>query len=172
MKYLIAFTGSFFAVVLAASVMPYVKVLGVAPDLVLIFVACWAMIRGQREAMVIVPVAGLLRDLTTSDPVGTSVLALSPIVLLAVVRDLRPLESDFLPALAVVAAASLAYAVVSMTVLTAVGNGVPWGTALLRVALPSMLVNPLFAAIVYPPMRWLSPRPKAKSFGVGSAVRL
>lgn len=172
MKYPIAFAASFFAAVLAASVMPYVKVLGVAPDLVLIFAASWAMIRGQREAMVIVPVAGLLRDLTTSDPLGTSVLALSPIVLLAVVRELRPLESDFLPALAVVATASLAYAVVSMTVLTAVGEDVPWGTALLRVALPSMLVNPLFAVIVYPPMRWLSPRPKAESFGIGSAVRL
>ncbi len=172
MKDPIAFAAAFLAVVLAASVMPYVKVLGVAPDPVLIFTACWAMIRGQREAMVIVPVAGLLRDLTTSDPVGTSVLALSPIVLLAVVRELRPLESDFLPALAVVAAASLAYAVISMTVLTAVGDDVPWGTALLRVALPSMLVNPLFAVIVYPPMRWLSRRPKAESFGVGSAVRL
>ena len=172
MKYPIAFAASFLAVVLAASVMPYVKVLGVAPDPVLILVACWAMIRGQREAMVIVPVAGLLRDLTTSDPVGISVLALSPIVLLAVVRELRPLESDFLPALAVVATASLAYAVISMTVLTAVGEDVPWGTALLRVALPSILVNPLFAVIVYPPMRWLSPRPKAESFGVGSAVRL
>ena len=172
MKYLFAFAGSFFAVVLATSVIPYVKVLGVAPDLVLIFAACWAMIRGQREAMVVVPVAGLLRDLTTSDPVGTSVLALSPIVLLAVVRELRPLESDFLPALAVVATASLAYAVISMTVLTAAGEDVPWGTALLQVALPSMLVNSLFAVIVYPPMRWLSPRPKVESFGVGSAVRL
>ena len=172
MKYLFAIAGSFFAVVLAASVMPYVKVLGVAPDLVLIFAACWAMIRGQREAMVVVPVAGLLRDLTTSDPVGTSVLALSPIVLLAVVRELRPLESEFLPALAVVATASLAYAVISMTVLTAVGEDVPWGTGLLRVALPSILVNPLFAVIVYPPMRWLSPRTKAEGFGVGSAVRL
>ena len=172
MKYLFAFAGSFFAVVLAASVMPYVKVLGVAPDLVLIFAACWAMIRGQREAMVVVPVAGLLRDLTTSDPVGTSVLGylffviLGIIVLLAVVRELRPLESDFLPALAVVATASLAYAVISMTVLTAAGEDVPWGTALLQVALPSMLVNSLFAVIVYPPMRWLSPRPKVESFGV------
>jgi rod shape-determining protein MreD len=171
-KYLIAVAGSFFAAVLAASVMPYVKVLGVAPDLVLVFAACWAMVRGQGEAMVVVPVAGLLRDLTTSDPIGTSVLALSPIVLLAVVRELRPLESDFLPTLAVVAMASLAYAVISMVVLIAVGDDVPWTTALLGVTLPSMLVNPLLAAIVYPPMRWLSPRPKAESFGVGSAVQL
>lgn len=172
MKYVVAFAGSFFAAVLAASVMPYVKVLGVAPDVVLIFAACWAMVRGQGEAMVVVPMAALLRDLTTSDPLGTSLLAMSPIVLLAVVRELRPVESDFLPALAVVAAASLFYAVLSMTVLTAVGDEVPWGRALLHVAFPSMLVNPLFAVLVYPPMRWLSPGPKAQSFGVGSAVQL
>jgi len=171
-KYLAAFVGAFFAAVVAASVAPYVRVLGVTPDPVLIFVACWAMLRGQREAMVVVPMAGLLRDLTSSDPVGTSVVALSPIVVLAVLRDLRPVESEFLPALVVVAVASLAYAVVSMIVLTAVGDDVPWGTGLLRVALPSMLVNALFAAIVYVPMRWLSPRPRVEGFGVGSAVQL
>ena len=172
MKYVIALAGSFLVAILATSVMPYVKVLGVAPDLVLIFAACWAMVRGQGEAMVVVPMAGLLRDLTTSDPVGTSMLALSPIVLLAVIRDLRPVESDFLPTLAVVATASLAYSVVSMTVLTAIGDGVPWGTGMLRVALPSMLVNPLFTVLIYSPMRWLTTRPKRESFGVGSAVQL
>ncbi|MCH8345904.1 MAG: rod shape-determining protein MreD [Chloroflexi bacterium] len=172
MKYAIALAGSFLFAILATSVMPYVKVLGVAPDLVLIFAACWAMIRGQGEAMIVVPMAGLLRDLTTSDPVGTSMLALSPIVLLAVIRDLRPVESDFLPTLVVVATASLAYAVVSLTVLTAIGYDVPWGTAMLHVALPSMLVNPLFTVLIYSPMRWLTTRPKRESFGVGSAVQL
>jgi rod shape-determining protein MreD len=171
-KYLIAFVGAFFAAVLAASVAPYVSILGVTPDPVLIFAACWAMLRGQREAMVVVPMAGLLRDLTTSDPVGTSVLALAPIVALAALRDLRPVESDFLPVIAVVAVASLAHAVISMTVLTAVGDEVPWGTGLLRIALPAMLVNALFAVALYVPMRWLSPHPRSEGFGVGSAVRL
>lgn len=172
MKYVIALAGSFLVAILATSVMPYVKVLGVAPDLVLIFAVCWAMVRGQGEAMVVVPMAGLLRDLTTSDPIGTSMLALSPIVLLTVIRELRPVESDFLPTLAVVAIASLAYAVVSMAVLTAIGDDVPWGTGILHVALPSMLVNPLFTVLIYAPMRWLTARPKRESFGVGSAVQL
>lgn len=172
MKYLVVFAGALLATVLAASAMPYVKVLGVSPDLVLIFAVCWAMVRGQGEAMVVVPIAGVLRDLTTSDPVGTSVLALSPIVLLAAAREVRPVESEFLPVVAVVAAASLAYAVVSMTVLTAVGDEVAWGTALLWVAAPSMLVNALFAVIIYVPMRWLNGRTRTEGFGVGSAVRL
>ena len=172
MRYLIAAAGCFFAVSLTASLTPYVKVLGVTPDLLLIFVACWAMVRGRAEAMVVVPIAGLLRDLMTSDPVGTSVLALAPVVFLSSLRDLRPVESEFLPAVAVVAAATFAYAIVSMVVLTAVGDDVPWWTATLRVTLPAMVVNPLFAVIVYAPMRWLTPRPRAESFGVGSAVQL
>ena len=145
MKYMAAIVAAFFAVVVAASLAPHVRVLGVAPDLVLIFAACWAMVRGQREAMIVV---------------------------LAVLRDVRPVDSDFLPTLVVVAAASLAYAVISMTVLSAVGDDVPWGTGLLRVAFPSMLVNALFTVVVYVPMRSLSPRPRTESFGVGSAVQL
>lgn len=173
MKYAIAFVAAFFAAVLAASVMPYVRIAGVAPDLVLILAACWATVRGQREAMIVVPMAAFVRDLTTTDPVGTSVLALAPIVGFAIVaRELRPVESDFLPAVVVVAAASLTYAVISMTVLTVVGDDVPWLRGLIYVAVPSMLVNSLFAFLVYLPMRWLSPRPQRESFGVGSAVQL
>jgi len=171
-KYPLAVVCAFLAAVLTASLSPYVKVLGVAPDFVLIFAACWAMVRGQSEAMVVVPMAGLLRDLTTSDPLGLSVLALSPIVLLASLREFRPVESDFLPALAVVAAASLAYSILGMAVLTATGDAVPWGTALLWLTVPSLIVNPLFAVLLYPPIRWLSPRPRPASFGIGSAVQL
>ena len=103
---------------------------------------------------------------------GTSRLALAPVWLRAVIRERRPVESDFLPTLVVVAIDSLAYAVISMAVLTAIGDGVPWGTGMLHVALPSMLVNPLFTVLIYAPMRWLTARPKRESFGVGSAVQL
>ena len=48
--------------------MPYVEVLGVTPNLVLIFAASWAVVRGQDEAVVVVPLAGFIRDLLTSDP--------------------------------------------------------------------------------------------------------
>src|SRR3989304_3170872 len=41
-KYLVALAGAFLAAVLTASLSPYVRVLGVAPDFVLIFAPCWA----------------------------------------------------------------------------------------------------------------------------------
>lgn len=168
MRYLLAFAAAFFLAVLGASAMPYLKVLAVTPDLLLIFAACWAMVRGQGEAMVMVPLAGLLRDLTTSDPLGTSLLALSPIVLLAAARELwTTLETEFVPTVVVVGIGTLAYGLLSMTVLAATGQEVPWQDGLLRVLLPAAVVNALFTPVVYLPLRWLSPglRPGLARFG-------
>ncbi len=170
MRYLAALAAAYFLALLGASAMPYVKVLGVTPDLVLIFAACWAMLRGQGEAFLVVPLAGFLRDLTTSDPLGTSVLALAPIVLLASLRELRTVDTEFVPTLAVVAAGSLCYGVISMAVLSATGQEVPWPDGLLRVVLPAAVVNALFTPIVYLPIRWLRPGPKPGMAGLGRTL--
>ncbi len=147
--------------------MPYVQVLGVTPNLILIFAASWAMIRGQDEALVVVPMAGFLRDVTTSDPLGTSVLAMAPIILLATTVQLRAMDTDFVPTVIVVAAGSLAYGIISMTVLAATGQKVPWTDALLRVVLPAVVVNALFTPIVYLPVHWLGARSTARILGPG-----
>ncbi len=165
MRYLFAFATAWFLAVIGASAMPYIKVLGVTPDLVLIFAACWAILREQSEAMVVVPVAGLLRDLTTSDPLGTSVLAMAPIVLLAAAVQMRSVDTQFLPTVIVVAAGSLLYGIISMLVLWLTGQEIGWGDGFFRVVLPAAVVNALFTPIVYLPVQWLSPRPKPGLLG-------
>lgn len=156
MKYLLAVALFFLLAVFQVSAMPYVRVLGVTPDLVLILAVCWTMVRGQGEGMVVIPLAGLLRDLVTSDPLGTSVLALAPVVLLAWARDIQVLETEFIPTLGVVVLGSIIYGLISMTVLAATGWSIPWWTGVLHVVLPSAVVNALFAITVYLPVRWLS----------------
>lgn len=159
MRYVIALLVAFFLAVFSVSVMPYVKVLGVTPDFVLIFAVCWAVIRGQDEAWVVVPAAGFLRDLATSDPLGTSVLAMIPIVILAAAVRMRALESDFLPTIAVVAVSSITYGIISAAVLGATGQHIEVGQALFRVTLAAAVVNALFTPILYLPIKWLSPPP-------------
>lgn len=159
MRYAIAFVAAFLLAILSVSAMPYVKVLGVTPDLVLIFAVCWAVVRDQEEALVVVPAAGFIRDLTTSDPLGTSALALIPIVLLAAAIRLRTLDSDFLPTVAIAAVGSLTYGIISMSVLGVTGQHIEFFDAMFRVVLPSIVVNALFTPIVYLPVRWLSPPP-------------
>ena len=168
MKYFVAFLVFFFLAILTVSALPYTKVLGVSPDVVLVLVACWAMVRNREEALPVILMAGYLRDLSTSDPLGVSALALLPIVLLTVLREVRIVQSDFLPVLFVVASGTMFYFVISSGVLAITGEEVPWLDALGRRLAPALLLNMLITPIFYLPLRWLtseisSPGPRARS---------
>jgi rod shape-determining protein MreD len=136
------------------AVASYFPLLGVTANPLLVLLVCWAMVRGPRETMVLIPIAGIFKDLMTTDPVGVSVLALLPIVALAAIRERRPMESEFLPTLAVVVVASLCYDLVYMVLLTAVGDGPPWLQTPIRVVLPAALFNALLTPVLYLPVRW------------------
>ncbi len=172
MKYLVAFAALFLLASLATSVAPEIRPLGTSPDLLLIFAACWTAIRGQEDSLVVVPLAGLFRDIAGSDPIGTSVLGLLPIVLLWTLKDRAAIEAKFLPALVLVGMGSLIYGLVTMLVLSATGQEVPFFTGMLRVVLPSTFVNLLFAPLLYFPMHWINPAPAPglPGFGKGSTV--
>jgi len=167
MRFVLAFAIGMFLAILEASFMPYFQVLGVTPNLVLIFAASWAMVRGQDEAMVVIPMAGLLHDLTTSDPLGTSVLALAPILVLAAGVHLRAMDTDFVPTVLVVAVASLTYGIITMVVLSATGQRIPWFDGMVSAVVPSIVVNALFTPIVYLPIHWLGVRPTTRILGPG-----
>lgn len=167
MKYAVAFLLAWFFAVLHVSALPFLKVLGVTPDAVLIFAASWAVVRGQNEAMIVVPLAGLMRDLMSSDPVGTSVLAFAPLVLLAGVVRLQALETDFVATISVVAAGTVAFELIHMLVLGVTGLPIDVWYAISRVVIPGAIVNALFAPIIYLPVRWLSPKAASGLRGMG-----
>ena len=154
MRYLLFVPLILFVAIAQVAVAPYFPLLGVTANLLLVLLACWAVIRGPKEVMVLIPVAGLFKDLITTDPVGASVLALMPIVFLAAIRERRPTESEFLPTVAVVAVASIAYNLLYLMALTAVGDEFSWLQMLGRVLLPAMLFNALLTPIFYLPVRW------------------
>jgi rod shape-determining protein MreD len=154
MRYLLFVPLILFVALAQVATAPYFPLLGVTANPLLVLLMCWAMVRGPRETMILIPLAGIFKDLITSDPVGASVLALLPVVPLAAMRERWPTESEFVPTLAVVAAASLSYDVLYMMVLTAVGDGPPWLQSPLRVLLPAALFNALITPIVYLPVRW------------------
>lgn len=165
MKYVIGLVGAALLAILHVSVMQYVEVLGVTPDLVLIFAASWAVVRGQQEASIIVPLIGFLKDLVTSDPVGTSTLGLAPIVLLAAAARLRAIDTEFIPTVLVVASGSLTYGIISTTVLAITGQTVVWDQAVLRILLPACLVNALFTPLVYLPVHMFSGQARSGAIG-------
>jgi len=139
------------------SFLHHLELIGAAPDLVLVLVACWALVWGSGEAMALAPLAGAVADLLGEGPVGLSVLGLTPVVLLAGARETGLMEATLPLALGMVALGTLGRYVLVLTALTVMGRGLPWGEAMLVAALPEVAVNVLLAPLVYLPLRLLYP---------------
>lgn len=167
MKYVIAVIAAWFVAFTNVSAMPFMKVLGVTPDFVLVLAACWAVLRPQDEAMITVPLAGLLHDLAYGDPLGASILSFAPLVVLAAVVRIRAVETQFVSCLIVIATGSLVYGALRMIVLALTGQEVQWLDAGLHVVIPLAIVNSLFSPIVYMPVSWFSAAQRPGIMGGG-----
>lgn len=150
MKYVAATLLLLMAALVQTSVLPAFPVFGVSPNLVLILLVCWTIVRGQQEAMVIVPIGGLCLSLVGSQPIGVALLAVTPVLLLSELAALRLTGSDLLLALVLVFLSSLLYESVLLVGLRLEGESVGWLAAFLRAVLPTSIVSVLFT----PPLYW------------------
>jgi rod shape-determining protein MreD len=154
MKYLFLGPLAMTAALLQVAAAPYFPLAGATANPLLVMLMCWAMIRGPRETMVLIPLTAVFKDLITNDPVGVSMLALLPIVPLAAIRERHLTQSEFVPTVVVVAIASLCYQLIYMIALTALGEDIPWLDSPLRVLLPGALLDTVIAPLFYIPLRW------------------
>ena len=88
-------------ILLQVSAIPAFSLFGVAPNLLLVVLACWAVVHGQSEAM------GIGIGLLTFQGMGESVAAFVPIVAIAALRTGLPARAEYAWALAVVIVATV-----------------------------------------------------------------
>jgi rod shape-determining protein MreD len=157
MRYVVAGLLFLLAALLQASFLPAFPVFGVVPNLVLVLAVSWTVVRGEQEAMAVVPIAGVCLGIFGDQPIGLAVLALTPIVLLAGIETLRLSRSDFVVSVIIVFLASIIYEFVSLLALRLEGGNVSWIFAFARVVVPVALAGVLFT----PPVYWLVRRASA-----------
>ena len=143
---------TFGAVLFDLSFAPGASVLGARPSLTLVLVGLWATLRPPSEAMLLAPVAGLLLGLLGNEPLGASVLALVPVVLLGGLYAGRPGERRLLISLAVVIVGTLAYAVAYLLLVRLSGGAVPLDLAGARRLALVALLNGALATVLYWPL--------------------
>ena len=153
MRYLFLGPLAMTVVLFQVAAAPYFPLMGATANPLLVLLMCWAMVRGPREAMVLIPLTAVFKDLITNDPVGVSVLALLPIVPLATVRERHPTQSEFVPTVVVVAVASVCYHLIYMVVLTSLGEDVSWLQSPAEVILPAALLDAVLTPLFYLPLR-------------------
>ena len=141
-----------------------VNLWGARPDLMLLIVLVWAVVRGVNEGLVWGFIGGLIVDLLSGGPLGGTVLALLSVVFLAGQLWGQGLTSPVVRLLLPAFLSVVVYHLVLLLVLAWTGHAVDWGFALLRVAGPSALLNTVLAPFVQWPLAWLERRTREGGF--------
>lgn len=146
------------AVLMQANLFARLRLADAAPNLLLVIVVCWSLIRGQADGVVWGFVGGLGLDLTAGLPLGTSALALMltcPLTVLG--KDSVFPGSLTLPAL-LVALATPVFGWVVLLTKTVLGLPVDWLASTLYVIGPEAALNVALTPVVYLLLRWLAIR--------------
>lgn len=136
-------------VLVQSTIVPEIRFAGGMPDLVLLMVLSISMIVGLEQGLLWAIVGGVLQDLISAVPVGTTALALVGAVTVVHVLfgQIGPRRVLY-PLAAIIGATMVAHAV-TLGVLLVVGYAVPLGQTLRYVTLPSLVYNMLVLLPIY-----------------------
>jgi len=115
------------------------------PDLVLLAVIGWGLAGGSEEAMVWGLVGGVVLDMLSGVPIGTTSIILILIALLVSLFEDRIWEANFLTPLGITLVGSLIFHIMSLGVIILMGREIDWSYMFSRVILPSTFFNLLLA---------------------------
>lgn len=158
MSYYVGITLVILAALMEASVLPLFRIEGVQPNLTLVLLVTWLIIRGQEEAYVLIPIGGVFIGLVDGALMGTALLAMAPIAVLQEVRGAQLNERGFPMALAFTLIMSLVYNFTYLLIFTLQGEAGSWADATLSVVLPVTLINLAVLLPIYAAFAFLNPR--------------
>jgi len=138
-----------------ATVLPELTLLGVKPELMLLTVLAWSLLRGPEEGLVWALLGGLVLDLFSGGPFGASALGLLAVSFISGRFTVLVGQGSFLLPMAAAAAGTLLYQALFLLAVQLTRGAVPWTASLLRITLPSMAVNALLMPLVFQLLAWL-----------------
>ncbi len=155
-------------VLLQTSSIPAFELFGVAPNVLLVMLCCWAVVRDQEEAMLLVPLAGIFIGLLSFQGTAVSVAAFAPIVVLATLRSVfsrgvqMGLRTEYVWVLGLVVTATLLHFITFAVAVEVEGSRIDWGAAVTDRMLPAVLVNVGIALALYWVVRLPTRRPQPR----------
>jgi rod shape-determining protein MreD len=132
-----------------ATVLPMFRVGGLQPNLLLVCLVAWLVLRGASEAFVLIPVAGVCSGFVDGAPLGTALLALAPIAVLGDVRGSQLREGGLLVTIVFTVLMTLTYHLTYFLVFLLRGESGNLLTAVIDVVVPTAFLNVLILMPVY-----------------------
>lgn len=151
-----------FIAIIQITLLPQIPIFGYKPDLALALIVAWAMLAPVGEAAGWGFIIGIFLDLASGLPFGVHTLTLTVLGLLIGWGQTTFFRGNLLaPPLAIILA-TFVHNVSVLGLLALFNWQITWGDYLLRVTLPSALLNTLILPFVYFPLqrlvRWLRPQ--------------
>ena len=138
-----------------SSVGPFLSVAGVHPDLVLVAVVAWTLLRGPEEGALWALIGGLCLDLLSSGPFGLMTLALLVTSGLARMGYGRVFGGYMVLPLVLTFPLSFAFYLAYTLLLSILGRPIVWLPTLTHVIFPASLLNVVVMLVLFPPLRLL-----------------
>jgi rod shape-determining protein MreD len=132
----------------------------------LLIVLAWAIVRGLEEGLVWGFIGGLIIDLLSGGPLGANVLASLAVAFLAGQPWGRRVGSSVIRLGLLVLLCVAVHHLVLLIVLVWTGHAVDWVEALLRVIVPSAMLNAPLAPFIQRPLAWLERRTRLERFAL------
>ena len=129
--------------------------LGAQPNLVLLVVVLWSLVRGVDEGLMWAFVGGLIVDIMSGGPLAGSAIALLAAAYLAGQSLGVQVGSQVVRAMFLTALSTAGFHLTLLLVLDWTGHSVDWAFSLTRVTGPSVVLNMLLAPLVLQPLNWL-----------------
>jgi rod shape-determining protein MreD len=126
----------------------------------LLAVLSWSLLRGGKEGLLWAFGGGMLLDVLSGAPLGSSSLSLLLVSFLSSQGEVTIFGSTLSLPLVVGFVGSLLHDSVFLSMLHLMGWSVDWPTSLFRLLLPAATLNTLFMPVMYVLMRWLHQRTK------------
>lgn len=140
---------------LQSTVMPYLKVFGVMPNLMLLAVVAWTLLRGPGEGIVWGFLGGIFVDLLSRAPLGLSALALVFVSYLSSFAEQTLYRNHPALPLIVVLIVTPIYDIAVLVLLRLTGQAVDWLVSLLYFTLPATVIHVVLMLAVYHGLAWL-----------------
>ncbi len=135
--------------ILQTSAVPSLPVFHIKPDLMLIAVICWGVLRSPRQAMLWAFFGGLWIDLLGNTPLGASVISLSVVAFLTSVGESAWIDRNLFLVLLIIFIGTLIHSTVLLAVLEATQRHSDWTALFSNVVIPTAILNTVLAPIGY-----------------------
>jgi rod shape-determining protein MreD len=132
-----------------------VSVFGARPDLMLLVVLAWTVLRGSDEGLGWAFIGGLILDIISGGPLASTALALVAVAVMSGQSLGQGIGSEVVRLILLALLGALIYHLVLLILLNWTGHTIDWQFALAEVALPSALLNAALMPFVQQPLAWI-----------------